>query len=111
MKSITLKLVVGMLASAAATGMTGGTAFAASLSEADGHSLHDSVLAEQAIGEARDEAVTVVRDRQWRAGEILKDPQSVTDRFTGWVSHARAAAGNVVREAQRQALEGLDRTD
>ena len=109
MKSITLKLVVGMLA-AATTGMTGGAAFATSLSEADGHSLHDSVLAEQAIGEARDEAVTVVRERQWHAGEIMKHPQSVTHRFTGWVSYARAAAGNVAREAQRQALEALDTT-
>lgn len=83
MRSITLKLMVGTLASLAATGMTGGAAFAASFSE------------------ARDEAVAAVRDRQWHAGQILKHPQSVTHRFTGWASHARAAAGNVAREAQQ----------
>jgi hypothetical protein len=111
MKSITVKLVVGMLASLTATGMMGGAAFAASLSEADAYSSQDSVVAEHPIGEARDEALSAVRDRQWRASEILKDPQSVTDRFIGWVSHARAAAGNLAREAQRQAPEGLDSTD
>ena len=83
MQSITFKLAFGMLASLAATGMTGGPAFAASLSE------------------AREEAVTAMRDRQWHAGELVKHPQSVTHRFTGWASHARAAAGNVGREAQQ----------
>ncbi|HKY77320.1 MAG TPA: hypothetical protein VJS45_14330 [Acidimicrobiia bacterium] len=109
MKSIT-KLVVGTLVSLAAMGMTGGAALAVSYSETEGHSWPDSIVAEPPIGEARDEAVSAARERQWHAGEIMKHPQSVTHRFTGWVSHARAAAGNVAREAQRQALEGLDKT-
>ena len=100
MKSITSKLMIGTLASLAAMGMTGGAAFAVSPSGTDGHN-RDSVVAEEPIGDARDEAESAVQDRQWRAGEILKDPQSVTDRFTGWVSHARAAAGNIAREAQQ----------
>jgi hypothetical protein len=106
MKSITLKLVVGMLASLAAMGMTGGAAFAVSLSET-GHSLHDNVVAEEPISETRDEAVTAAQERQGQAGEIMKHPLSVTSRITGWVSHVRAAAGNIAREAQQQALEGL----
>ena len=101
MKSTTSKLMVGTLASLAALGMTGGAAFAVSPSVTDGHNRYDSVVAEEPIGDARDEAESAVRDRRWRAGEILKDPQSVTDRFTGWVSHARAAAGNIAREAQQ----------
>ena len=86
MKSTTMKLMVGTLASLAAMGMTGGAAFAG---------------AAEPISEARDEAVTAARDRQWHAGETLKHPLSPTSRITGWVSHARAAAGNVASEAQR----------
>jgi len=93
MKSITGKLVVGMLASLAALGMTGGAAFA-----------------DQPISEARDEAVDSSRDGQGQAGYLMKHPQSVTGKVLWRVSYARAAAGNVAREAQRQGLEVLDST-
>ena len=101
MKSTTLKLMVGALASMAAMGMTGGAASAVPLTEAERHSLHADVVAEQPISEARDEAVAAARDRQWHAGETLKHPLSVTTRITGWVSYARAATGNVASEARQ----------
>jgi len=110
MKSITSKLVVGMLASLAATGMTGGTAFAVSFSGTEGYSSHVNVVAEQPISEARDEAVDATQERQRQAGDMVKHPQSVTYKITGRVSYARAAAVNVAREAQRQALEVLGKT-
>jgi hypothetical protein len=109
MKSITSKLVVGMLASLAATGMTGGAAFAASFSGTEGYSSHANVVA-QPISETRDKAVDTIRERQRQAGDMMKHPQSVTYKITGRVSYARAAAANVAREAQRQALEVLGKT-
>lgn len=105
MRSMTSKLVVGMLASLAATGMTGGAAFAVSLSGTEGYHPHVNVVADQPISQAPDEAVDATRQRQRQAGDLMKNPQSLTYKVTGRVSYARAAAVNVAREAQRQALE------
>jgi hypothetical protein len=104
MKSMTSKLVVGMLASLAATGMTGGAAFAVSFSGTEGYRNHD-LVAEQPVRQAPDEAVDATRQRQRQAGDMMKNPQSLTYKVTGRVSYARAAAVNLAREAQRQALE------
>ena len=110
MKSITSKLMVGTLASLAAMGMTGGAAFAASFSGAEGYSSHHNAATEQPISEARDEAVHTTGDRQRHAEYMLKHPQFVAGKVLGRVSYARAAAGNVAREAQRQAFEVLGKT-
>jgi len=109
MKSITSKLVVGTLASLAAIGMMGEAASALSPSGSEEHSSH-IVLAEQPISEARDEADAAAEERQWQAGDMMSHPQTVTYKITGRVSYARAAAVNVAREAQRQALEVLGKT-
>ena len=105
MKSIASKLVVGTLASLAAMGMTGGAASAVSFGETEGYSSRTDVVAEQPIGEARDEAVHTARERQRQAGDTMKQPESVTGKVTSRVSYARAAGANLAREAQRQALE------
>lgn len=110
MKSITSKLVVGMLASLAAVGMTGGAAFADSFSATEGYGSHDNVVAEQPISEAHDDAVYAARERQWQAEYVMKHPQSVAGKVLGRVSYARAAAVNVAREGQRQTLEVLAKT-
>jgi hypothetical protein len=101
MKSITSKLVVGMLASLTTMGMTGGAAFAGSVNETEGYSSHDVVVAEQPISKARDKAAYAARDRQRQAGDIMNRPESVAGKVLSRVSYARAAASNVVREAQR----------
>lgn len=106
MKSMTSKLLVGMLAGLAAMGMTGGAAFAGS-NGTEGYGSHVNVVAEEPISEARDEAGDASRQRQRQAGDMMKHPHSVTYKITGRVSYARAAAVNVAREAQRQALEAL----
>ncbi len=107
MTSITLKVAAGTLASLAAMGMTGGAAFALPFSETEGYRSHANVVAEQPIGEAVDEAVDSGRERQQQAGHMVKHPQSVTYKITGRVDGTRAAAVNVAREAQRQAVEVL----
>ncbi len=110
MRSMTSKLVVGMLASLAATGMMGGAASAASFSGTGGYHTPVNVVTEQPISKAPDEAVDATRQRQRQAGDMMKNPQSLTYKVTGRVSYARAAAVNVAREAQRQALEVLGKT-
>jgi hypothetical protein len=101
MRAMTSKLVVGMLASLTAMGMTGGAAFAGSASGTEGYSSHDNVVTEQPISEARDKAVYAAQDRQRQAGNMMKHPESVAGKVLSRVSYARAAASNVVREAQR----------